>query len=256
MTASIPIDVSGASHVGYVRQNNEDCYRDLPLGDGRSLAVVADGLGGHAAGEVASALAVEAVALWAASAAARELLDDQTELTADLVEAILDAHETVIKATSEEPARRGMGTTLTAAILGPDTVSFCHVGDSRLYHWQAGSLHQISEDMTVAMELFRAGKLSLIEASRHSGRNQLLQAVGLGEGRASLAPQSGCFDWQPGERLLLCSDGLTDMVADDAIAHELARAERAVDAVDALMQAALDAGAIDNVTLMVAAYLG
>ncbi|MBO8142238.1 MAG: Stp1/IreP family PP2C-type Ser/Thr phosphatase [Firmicutes bacterium] len=227
--------VGARTHAGKVRPNNEDGYliRDR-------LLAVADGMGGHKAGEVASAVALEVMGEYPFS---------QGQPESDLRRAVQAAHERVRELASQDPAMAGMGTTLTAALIGPDRVFVAHVGDSRLYRWRAGELKLMTEDHSLAAELLRAGRIDEETARRHPHRHALTRAVGIGH---SLAVDVGSFPIEPGDGLLLCTDGLSALVDDEDILRILQAEPSAQAAADALVDLALARGGVDNVTVVVA----
>lgn len=227
---------AGVSEVGLVRPHNEDSAFVGPY-----VAVVADGVGGAAAGEVASATAAFAVA---ATALAR--FGDVPE--AVLVDGVEAARAGVRVGVQRDLNRLGMATTLTAVICDGSRVVLAHVGDSRAYLVRDGELRQLSRDHTYVQRMVDSGQLPSAEAKRHPWRNVVLRSI---DGD----PVNDGIDLVPvsvrlGDRLLLCSDGLTDLVQDDVIA-ELLRVEDPQSAAAVLSQAALDAGGKDNITAVV-----
>jgi protein phosphatase len=234
------IEASSATDVGLVREANED--RALC---GTTVFAVADGLGGHAAGEVAAQLAVQRLG---------ELdgrrFGDPSEAAQALAGAVRQAHRDVEEAAQADPGRAGMGTTLTAATVVEDRLVLAHVGDSRAYLFDPGDgLMQLTADHTAVSEAVRAGLLPPAAADRHPQRHMLTQAVGLeGELEVDTPPPVAL---RPGHRVLLCSDGLTEAVPADAVAAHLAEAAGSQAACDALVRAALAAGGPDNVTVVV-----
>lgn len=221
-----------ATHRGRVRQNNEDSVHPTTSGRGSDLLViVADGMGGAVAGEVASSLAVEA----AVSATGSE-----AELVAAGNEAILDA-------VAARPELAGMGSTLTLVRLDDGTARFAHVGDSRAYLLRDGSLTQVTEDHTVVNDYLRAGAISPDEVDTHPQRHMLTRAVGLDP---DLAVDSFTRRLEQGDRLLVCSDGLTGMLSDDDIAGILT-GTTPEEAVWELVERANAAGGQDNITVVV-----
>lgn len=228
----------GATHVGLVRTGNEDAFYT-----GRTVFVVADGLGGHVAGEVASALAVERVAQF--DPGAHEDLEDLQRALADAVRA---ANTVVHDDAQAHHERAGMGTTVTAAAVSQGRVLLAHVGDSRAYLHRAGSLRQLTTDHTAAQEAVDAGYLTPEQAARRPERHMLARAVGLKPDVVVDTPPP--VGLEAGDRLLLCSDGLIEPVDDEGIATILAEHPDPEEACAALVQAALDGGAPDNVTVV------
>lgn len=236
--------VHGVTHQGLVRPANEDHFVC-----GARVLAVGDGLGGHVAGDVASRLALEPVAA----------LDTPEATCAELVSALPDAvragNEAVLADATANPARRGMGTTVTAAVVCDGNVHLAHVGDSRAYRLRPGEgLRQLTMDHTPVGEAVRAGLLDPEEAAGHPSGSVLSRAIGL-EPDVEIDVLEP-VPLEPGDRLLLCSDGLTAVVADAGIARLLADADGPVQACEALVDATLAAGAPDNVTVVVAVAAG
>jgi Serine/threonine protein phosphatase len=238
------IDAAWKSDVGQVRRVNEDRAALVVDEGGTVLAVVADGMGGHQAGEVASQIAVETVvremrALLSAS------LD---ELGEALREAVLRANDAVFAHARAHPACEGMGTTVVAAIARVEGGVVAHVGDSRAYQLTGGRMVCLTEDHSLVNELVKHGHLSPEEAEHHPQRHVLTQALGTDSGvRVDVAR----FTWQGGDALLLCSDGLSSLVAEDDLSAILASAATASEAVDRLVSRANEAGGDDNITVVV-----
>ena len=215
----VPMDVAYRTEVGHVRSRNEDALLARPE---RGVLAVADGLGGHPAGDVASMTALSSVD-------GSGLRADSSE--DDLRAAAAAAHQAVLDAAAAEPGRTGMGTTLVLATVQEGTALVLHVGDSRAYLLAAdGELSAVTED--------------------HGLHGYLTQALGLDR---EVAPDVARVDCPPGSRLLLCTDGLTNMVDDAGVAGLLGRGS-AQDACDGLVEAALEAGGVDNVTVVVVAF--
>lgn len=226
------------SDVGMVRRDNEDSGYA-----GRTLLVVADGMGGHAAGELASSTAVATLAELDS-----EDLPAGDVLTA-LDDAMLTSAERIAQFIEADPSRAGMGTTLTAVLWRGGRIALIHVGDSRAYLLRDGQLSQITHDHTYVQTLIDSGRITAEEARTHPKRNLLLRAIdgtGVPEGETSIR------EAQVGDRYLLCSDGLCGVVTDDAIEAVLARVPDPTAAVTELVDLALAAGAPDNVTAVIA----
>lgn len=226
---------AAATDIGLVRETNQDAvYVD------DSLAIVADGMGGHAAGEVASAMAIDSVC--------EGFLTDQS--VEGLHHAIEAANHVVLGEASENPNRFGMGTTivvvgLTKDKLGVVSPTMFHVGDSRIYQLRDGALRQLTEDHSVAEEWVRMGRLTPEEALNHPRRHQLTRGVGV-EGSIDIDVMS--ITAQPGDRLLLCSDGLSNELSPEDIAR-LASSPTSLDAaVTGLIEAAKRTGGRDNIS--------
>jgi protein phosphatase len=223
-----------ATDVGRVRTNNEDA-----LFTSDRLLAVADGMGGHQGGEVASDTAL------------RTLDDSFVDLTPDgLLEAARDANDAVLERAAGDPELRGMGTTLVAiAPVGDSTsIAWINVGDSRLYLLRDGELTQISEDHSLVQEAVRAGELSPEEAHTHPQRNIVTRALGIDPDVVIDGDQVNAF---AGDRYLLCSDGLYEFVDDNRIASTLRRIEDPTETSRELVRLANEGGGRDNITVVV-----
>lgn len=218
---------------GYVRQANEDSLVASP-----PLFAVADGMGGHAAGEVASEIAISTL---------EDRINHNTNVH-ELGQAVEYANRAVILAADERQGLKGMGTTLTAALVQEDRVSIAHVGDSRAYLLYQGKLQQITRDHSLMADLIESGTLSAEEASTHPKRSVITRALG---SDARMTPDLYEINIQAGDRLLLCSDGLSSMVESAEIESILARIRDPQRCADSLVNAALDAGGHDNITVIV-----
>lgn len=237
---------TGLSDVGHVREHNEDSGY---VSGG--LALVADGVGGAAAGEIASATVAAAVV--SAVEAAVGTADSAADHAASSLEQVLAvgtdlARSGIRRAIQHDLTRLGMATTLTALLCDGERVVLGHVGDSRAYRWRDGALEQVSTDHTYVAHLVATGQLGREAVARHPWRNVVLRSVDgdPADQGVDLVP----IDAQVGDRFLLCSDGLTDLVADDVLA-ELLRDVSPAEAARALTDAALAAGGRDNVTCLV-----
>jgi serine/threonine protein phosphatase PrpC len=199
------------------------------------LFAVADGMGGHQGGEVASKLALE-------------LLRRAADGGSDLAEVVREANRAVFSKASEDPGLTGMGTTLTAVVLQGDRLRLAHVGDSRMYRVRDGSMERITRDHTVVENLVEKGQLTPREAHIHPQRSILTRALGVEE---DVQVDEAEVDIKPGDRLLLCSDGLTGMVGEEDILRILTGNDDPQAASDALVDAANEAGGQDNITAVV-----
>ncbi|MDD6046090.1 MAG: Stp1/IreP family PP2C-type Ser/Thr phosphatase [bacterium] len=221
------------------RANNEDSVF-VPKGGEISLAIVADGMGGHSAGNVASAIAVETVA--------SELKKGGSGSPAALVtNAVNHANTAIYEYAKAHPECRGMGTTLVMALLFNTRFIAANVGDSRLYHYHAGKLRQVTVDHSYVAELVASGYITKEEAARHPRRNLITRALG-----TQACERVDLFEceWETGDVLLLCSDGLYSELED----HDLVRALEKNDTLDAacaaLVELALASGSRDNVSVV------
>lgn len=225
---------AGRSEVGPVRERNEDSAYAGPR-----LALIADGVGGMIAGEVASALALTAM---------RRLDADTANDVLDALSTALDAANARLRdAVAADPGLEGMGTTLTALLTNGTELGLAHVGDSRAYLLHEGRLHQISTDQTFVQTLVDEGRITADEARTHPHKSLILQAL---DGRTRIEPDLTRLELAVGDRFLLCSDGLSDVLQDSELADGLQVADPQ-QAADGLVQAALDGGASDNVTCLV-----
>ena len=227
------------SDVGRMRSGNEDSYFC-----GRTVFAVADGLGGHQGGEVASAAAVEPLA----ALDGREF-PDPGEAAEALATAIREANQAILDRAAGDPSLYGMGTTVTAAaVAGDGQIQLAHVGDSRAYRLREGTLDQLTTDHTVVGELVRRGRLTPDQAATHPERSILTRAVGLDPRVPVDLPDP--LELQAGDQYLLCSDGLTEAVGDDRIAELLSAAPDGQAACRSLIDAANAAGGPDNITVV------
>jgi protein phosphatase len=217
--------------VGRGRPENEDSHL-VDAADG--LYAVADGMGGHRAGEVASATAIDALKT--------AYLGGQR-----IDEAIVAANAAVFAKAAEDAALRGMGTTLTAIALPDSTAVLGHVGDSRAYLLRDGAVTQVTEDHSLVEQLVREGRLTPEEAQRHPQRAIITRALGVDP---DVAVDTYRIDLKPGDRLMICSDGLTNMLSDDTIAQTLRRHADPQQAADTLVDMANQAGGDDNITVV------
>ena len=232
------IKVYEATDIGLVRSCNEDSLLSLPA----DTYMVADGMGGHAAGEVASHIFVET---------ARKMLSVPDVCYSELLlkKIVLQANQDILQRVAEHPEYSGMGTTATVFHLEGSQGMWAHVGDSRLYLLRDGCLRQVTRDHSLVSDLVENGTITQEQAKNHPRKNVLMRAVGVEE---ELVVDTGSFAVQPGDKMLLCSDGLTNMVENDKI-RQLLEAGTA-DPAAALAAAALEAGGLDNVTALVVEY--
>ena len=234
---TLSLRFAARSHTGLLREGNEDSVYAGPR-----LLAVADGMGGHAAGEVASAVAIAAIAP----------LDEDTP-GSDLLDALLgaasSANQHLHDMVEGDPALEGMGTTLTAILWGGSRLGLLHIGDSRCYLLREGVLAQITHDHTLVQTLVDAGRITTEEAESHPQRNVITKVL---DGREELEPDLSVREVRAGDRYLLCSDGLTGPVgSNDTLRDALSLADPQ-DAVDRLVQLALRGGGPDNITVIVA----
>ncbi len=228
-------DFAGVTQTGNVRRHNEDSYLIR-----NPLFMVADGVGGAAAGELASRIATEEFA---------SLDLERFSGEAALREAIARANRLITQRAADDPSVAGMGTTVVAALVGGDgRVAFAYVGDSRAYLLRGGTLQRLSEDHTLVGELVRKGELSEADAERHPQRNVITRSLGAD---ADVEADTFGLDAQEGDVVLLCSDGLNTMIDEAEIGRLMAEGTDAAGRARNLVRAALAAGGEDNVTAVV-----
>lgn len=269
----VAVDLGAATHPGLVRPNNEDSFlvsraersletllTNLPASEVPAWAaersyglVVADGMGGHAAGEVASHLALRAVVehvLATADWIMRDVAAHAGRIEERMAERFLAADESVQHEASRNPRFAGMGTTMTMAVSCGKNLFLGHVGDSRAYLLRGGELRVLTRDHSFAQVLADTGDISQSQVATHRMRNVLLRHVGDGSAQADICHHT----LASGDQLLLCTDGLTDLVDEAPVAAILQSAPTAQVACDQLLAAALAAGGKDNITVVIARY--
>lgn len=229
--------VIGVSEKGQVRANNEDsfyCSQD------NQLLIVADGMGGHVGGEVASAISVRTIV---------SFFDSQPVSAQTLTQAFTQANEAVYNYAASHPDLKGMGTTLTAVSVLDQQLLVGHIGDSRACLLDNNGLEWITSDHSVSGQLLEMGKISHSEAETHPQRHVLTQVLGT---EAAIEPDVFNIPWQPGQFLLLCTDGLSDVVNEQEI-HSAVMADSDLDIKkDRLLKLVAHRGAPDNVTFILA----
>jgi protein phosphatase len=225
------VTAAAATDIGLVREGNEDSYLTE-----EPLFAVADGMGGHRGGEVASQLAVETL----------EKLFRQG--AGELPDQVQEANRVVFERSSLDRKVAGMGTTLTAALVEDDRVRLAHVGDSRAYLLRDGELGLLTEDHTLVHRMVSEGEISKEEAQTHPQRSVLTRAIGVD---TVVDVDDETLQVRPGDRLLLCTDGLTSMVSEDQIEEALRSVPDVQEAAKRLVQMANEAGGMDNTTVLV-----
>jgi serine/threonine protein phosphatase PrpC len=227
------MNVGAKTDKGKIREQNEDAY-----GYRDNLFVIADGMGGHQAGEIASAIAVETVL-------AAEIGDDPI---LGLEKIVLNANDAILNEMNKNEDFYGMGTTVAILLLVGERAYVSHVGDSRIYQLTAGNLTQLTDDHSFVAELIKNGSITEEEAKNHPQRNVLTRALGT---QGNLEFEVNSFTVNPGDKFLLCSDGLTSMVAENVIKDILAAAESPQIIADKLTRQANENGGNDNITVIV-----
>jgi serine/threonine protein phosphatase PrpC len=233
-----PEKSAAASHVGKIRANNQDSGYA-----GSNLFVVADGMGGHAGGDVASAIAVRRI-----SEIDRQYTSAHDAVFA-LQSALIAANSLLAETVFEHNELTGMGTTVSGILRVGHQIAMAHIGDSRIYQFRGGKLTQISADHTFVQRLVDSGRITPEEAAVHPRRSVLMRVLGDVDAAPEIDTQ--VLDTAPGDRWLICSDGLSSYVSDEKIEHVLATVPRPADAADRLIKESLDQGAPDNVTVVI-----
>lgn len=229
------VDVGARTDVGRVREGNEDSYLVQD-----PIFVVADGMGGHLAGEVASQTAVKVIADMARSEA--------PEGDGALASYIKKANREIYDLAAADPEKSGMGTTCTLVHLDGSTAHLAHVGDSRAYLLRDGQLSQLTEDHTLVERMVREGRIRREEAAHHPQRSVITRALGIDD---DVEVDEIDIEVVDGDRLLICSDGLSSMLSTDAIASVLQSGRDAQRTADVLIEEANTAGGEDNITVVV-----
>lgn len=233
----ISLHVSALSDVGLIRKNNEDSFYVCAP----HLFVVADGMGGHEAGEVASSLAVASIQEYVFNNVATK---DKKDL---LREAISEANRRIYAEAISRQGCQGMGTTVSAAYLQDDVLYWGHVGDSRIYLIREGVGELLTDDHSLVWQLMKQGELSLEEANSHPRRNVLTRAVGT-EPEAKI--DVGRRVLMPGDQVLLCTDGLTNLLTGEEIAAAATASTDPDETVKYLIELAKNRGGFDNITII------
>ncbi|MFC4557064.1 Stp1/IreP family PP2C-type Ser/Thr phosphatase [Virgibacillus kekensis] len=230
---------------GKIRTHNEDAGGVFYNGSGQLLAIVADGMGGHKAGDVASQMATTII---------QQKWQDSPELTlpedteAWLAESLQEVNNAIFEKADSKEECRGMGTTVVIAVCAKDFVTVTHIGDSRCYILNESGFKQITEDHSLVNELVRSGQISRDDAEQHPRKNVLLKALGTEENVVADVQSIG---WETGDRLLLCSDGLTNKVTDEELHNYVVAGTDAESTGKELIYLANERGGEDNITLII-----
>ena len=276
MPVHVNVDVAGLSDTGRVRENNEDCFliaragrfletlqTNLPSGefptevnDAGYAMVVADGMGGQAAGEVASKMAIGFLLNLVVNTPDWIMRLEDAHFAAEVLhraeERCVEINRLLKEEAAANPALEGFGTTLTLAWNVGTVLCLAHVGDSRVYRLRGGQLSRLTQDHTLAQQMADGGMIPQASVARHPLRHLLTNALS-GQG-TKVDPEVHQLTLEDGDCLLLCTDGLTDMLSDDKIAAALAKGQPADETCRCLVAQALEAGGEDNVTVIVARY--
>ena len=238
-------DVYGLSHPGRMRAGNEDAFLVSPS---RGLYVIADGMGGHRAGEVASRETVDAVDAYFSLERLRPLWAGHRFCQEALTEAVVAAHTKILELGASRDDLQGMGCTIVLALVYGNAVRIVHVGDTRAYLVRQTGMTLLTRDHTTVADLVEQGLMTPGEVRYSPLRNELTQAVGVG---ATIAPEFGSYDFGDGDRLLLCSDGLWGMLPEAHILRAIVTNRNARRACRQLVSWANAAGGEDNITVVV-----
>ncbi len=269
LTTSVRIDAFGQSDVGLVRKNNEDSFliADLSadatpfdvftlnraIGEKGTLLLVADGMGGMKAGEVASRMAADVVAQGLVDEVSKNYPVDQRAFVKAFKQSVHEANRIVFEEGERERNRRGMGTTLTAAGVHGQFIFFAQLGDSRAYLVRNGSITQMTRDQSLVAQLIDSGAISSQEAKTHPQRNVILQAVGV---RRQVDVVISATQLKRGDQVVLCSDGLWGKVEAEEIRELLEKRLEPKSTCQSLVQLARERGGEDNITIIVAYFDG
>src|SRR2546428_4139590 len=242
------VNAFGITHVGKQRQHNEDSF--LVAAEAK-LYLVADGMGGHAAGEIASRIAIDSISQFILHTKEDDgtwphAYDEQFRRSTNrLMTAVRLANTRVLEAMRKDARLRGMGTTVVACLADDKTMSVAHVGDSRAYLIRDGMLSRLTNDHSWVFEQVQAGMLTEAEAEKHPLRNVITRALG---GALSVNPDASEVESRPGDVYLLCSDGLTGMGSEEEILRVVTDSSDIEKACQVLIDTANERGGLDNVT--------
>ena len=240
------LECAACTDIGQVRTRNED---SLWADAERGWLLLADGMGGHSSGDLASALAVSYVRNNLLEAAEKSREGRKPDYAEVLANSVIEANAAIRSAGKQSDAVHMMGSTFIGVLLNPGEMSYAYVGDSRLYLLRGGALTQLSRDHTLVQEFVDAGHLTVEMAQNHPCRGLLTRGLGVNDDEE---PDTGICALHPGDRLLLCTDGLTDMVNEHEICRLLGMPARADEVARSLIEAANSAGGHDNVSVIVA----
>lgn len=243
------VDAALVTHIGCVREVNEDSGLIIRENEDWIAALIADGMGGHKAGDIASQMAADAVK--------RVISGDMTDLSLEagkelVRKAIATANKEVFQYAQDHPDCQGMGTTVALVLLTTKWGVVAHIGDSRVYCLEE-DLKLLTQDHSLVFELLKKGEISEEEANDHPQKNVLIRALGT---EADVQIDVNAFQWKEGDQLLLCSDGLSNKVSEEQICSVLLEEETAQVKCERLVQHALEAGGEDNISVIVIDHNG
>ncbi|MFB9770559.1 Stp1/IreP family PP2C-type Ser/Thr phosphatase [Lactiplantibacillus modestisalitolerans] len=244
------MDFAYRSDIGQQREENEDYVGVFKNKAGINFAIVADGIGGHQGGDVASEMAVSHMGYRFENTDFDQPDDAVKWLSAE----VQDENRHIIEKAQEFSDLKGMGTTMVAVILFNEDFLMANIGDSRGYLYRDGALHQLTEDHSLVNELVKRGEISAEQARKHPQKNIITRTLGISP---DADIDTNLFPMQPGDQLLLCSDGLTNMVSDDQLATVLKDGNQtATEKCETLIKLANAAGGLDNITALIVAVDG
>jgi len=243
------MDFWGITDSGKVRKHNQDAFKTLSNEDNSFVVlVVCDGIGGANAGNVASEMAADTFMTCIKNEIGVDGVYSQEDIAEIVKGAVSAANKSVYEKSKQGEEFTGMGTTITAAVSTTGGEVVANIGDSRLYHITDNKITQITKDHSVVEDMIEKGEITRGEARRHASRNLITRALGAGDNEP---PDIFFMKLNDGESILLCSDGLTDVVLDSEIQFELLRGKSARESCEALLETALERGAPDNVTAVI-----
>ncbi|UJL47893.1 Stp1/IreP family PP2C-type Ser/Thr phosphatase [Virgibacillus sp. NKC19-16] len=233
---------------GKVRNYNEDAGGVFYNSFGQLLAIIADGMGGHQAGDVASQMAISLIEeKWENG----HQLDSAEEAEQWISQAIIEVNESIYTHALQKTEYEGMGTTVVASICTDEFITISHIGDSRCYLFSESVLNQITEDHSLVNELVRSGQISKDDAEQHPRKNVLLRALGTEENAIA---ETQSIEWVFGDKLLLCSDGLTNKVSDEELASFMNSSSDIKETGKQMVELANERGGEDNISLLIVCH--
>jgi serine/threonine protein phosphatase PrpC len=242
--AEISEMIFGATDVGKERTNNEDYFL---ISLRKNLHIVADGMGGHNAGEIASLNATETINDYFTSELLSQIRDDEISIDTEMKQSLLKANQKILDMAKTNNAYYGMGCTVVVALINGNTLHLCHVGDARAYVCNEGGIQLLTTDHSKVMDLVKAGQITMEEARTSPLKNELSQAIG---SPTPIVPDYNHCVLEDGDKVLLCSDGLWDMLSDEEIYEIVAQKKPAKILCEELVTMANDAGGHDNITVV------
>lgn len=244
-TPEISERIYGATEVGKERANNEDYFL---VSLKKNLHIVADGMGGHNAGEIASLNATETINDYFTSELLFQIRNNEMSIETEMKQSLLKANQIILEMAKTNNDYHGMGCTAVVAMIRGNTLHLCHVGDARAYVCNEGGIQLLTTDHSKVMDLVKAGQMTMEEARTSPLKNELSQAIG---SPTPIVPDYNCHVLKDGDKVLLCSDGLWDMLSDEEI-YEIIRQKKSAKLLcEELVTMANDAGGHDNITIVV-----